>query len=81
MTEFTLVEKTKVGREECFHYESADGQKAVFHADTTEAWNWIIVEGDRAVVEKVIDRCCELGFRPDEIESLDVDLPRPARRR
>jgi hypothetical protein len=81
MTEFNLVETTKVGREDCYHYESEDGQKAVFHADTDRAWHWIIVDGDRAVVEKVIERCCELGFRPDDIESFDVDLPRSARRR
>lgn len=81
MTEFKLVEKTKVGREECYHYESEDGQRAVFHADTDEAWNWIILEGDRSVVEKVIDRCCELGFLPGQIETFDIDLPRPARGR
>lgn len=81
MAEFRLVETTKVGREDCYHFEGDDGQTAVFHADTDRAWQWIIVDGDRSVVDKVIERCCELGFVPNEIESFEVDLPVPARRR
>jgi hypothetical protein len=81
MTTFTLTETTKVGREDCYHYEGEDGQAAVFHADTDRAWHWVIVDGDRAVVEKVIGRCCDLGFRPDDIAEFEVDLPSPRRRR
>lgn len=81
MTGFTLTETTKVGREDCYHYEGENGQTVVFHADPTTAWNWIILDGDREVVERVIERCCEVGFRPEAIRSFDIELPgvRPLR--
>lgn len=81
MATFRLTETTKVGREDCYRFESDDGRTAVFHADTERAWHWVILEGDRSVVEKVIEQCCELGFHPDEIAEFDVDLPSPGRRR
>ncbi|NTF17303.1 hypothetical protein G6L37_02505 [Agrobacterium rubi] len=80
MAEFRLVDTTKVGREDCYHFEGDDGQIAAFHANTDMAWHWVIVAGDPAIVEKVIEKCCDLGFVPDEIAAFEVDLPSPSRR-
>lgn len=81
MTAFALKQTTKQGREDCYHYEAEDGQKVTFHADTNRAWNWIILEGDKATASAVIEAACEAGFQPARMAVLTIPDTKPTRRK
>ncbi|MGO7674858.1 hypothetical protein ACC685_33385 [Rhizobium ruizarguesonis] len=81
MTAFKLIQTTREGKEDVYHYEAEDGRKVVFHAHPTKAWNWIIVEGDRDTANAVILAACEAGFVPDRMAVLTIPTPKPTRRK
>jgi hypothetical protein len=72
MRAFTLKQTTKVGKEDCYHYEGADGAKVAFHAHPTKAWNWIILEGERRTAHLLIEAACHAGFKPEGLATLKV---------
>lgn len=72
MTVFNLTQTTKAGNEDCYHYEAADGRKVAFHADPSQAWQWIIIEGEKKTAEAVITAACVAGFRPDDMAALTI---------
>ena len=80
MTVFQLIETTKVGTEDCYHYAAEDGQKVTFHAHPTTAWNWCILEGERQTASAIINAACEAGFQPPRMALLVTETTKRQRR-
>ena len=71
-TTFKLVETTKEGKENYYHYASDKGVKVAFHAHPTEAWCWVILEGERKVANKVIKAVLETCFDKTKMQTISV---------
>lgn len=76
MTAFKLIQTSREGKEEVYHYEAEDGRKVTFHAHPTKAWHWVIVEGDKATADALILAACEAGFDPDRMAVLTINATR-----
>jgi hypothetical protein len=72
MKTFTLKQTTKVGKEDCYHYETAGGEKVTFHADPARAWTWFILEGARKTALALIDAVLDTGFDETKMQTVTV---------
>lgn len=72
MKTFHLKQITKVGKEDCFHYETAAGEKVTFHAHPKIAWSWLILEGVRKTALDVIEAVLETRFDDAKMKTITI---------
>ena len=70
---FRLLHVSKVNCgsrfEDCYRYADSLGRAVTFHADPSEPWLWVILEGDVALARSVIEAFVDQGLEQSQYEN------------